>query len=104
MLFCSCLGGAFNGDASLHDTRHGYTGGTALDLRPLRTSVSSQGIYFTETGHVPRNAHYDHQAGPKSMSLQDVQLTRKLSRQKAGASLLDLSNVTINDSEIDKVQ
>ena len=90
---------------SLHDTRHGYshTGGTALDLRPLRTSVSSQGIYFTETGHVPRNPHYDHQGGPLSMSLQDVQLTRKVSRQKTGASLLDLSNVTINDSEIDRV-
>ena len=87
---------------SLYD--RGYRG-TSLDLRPLRSSGSSQGIYFTETEHVPINTGYD-QGGPLSMSLQDVQLmhtSRRTTRQKNGRSLLDLSNVTINDSEIDKV-
>ena len=87
---------------SLYD--RGYRG-TSLDLRPLRSSGSSQGIYFTETEHVPINTGYD-QGGPLSMSLQDVQLmhtSRRTTRQKNGHSLLDLSNVTINDSEIDKV-
>ena len=89
----------------LYDTGYGSARGTSLDLRPLRSSGSSQGIYFTETGHVPINTGYD-QGGPLSMSLQDVQLmhtSRRTTRQKNGHSLLDLSNVTINDSEIDKV-
>ena len=51
-----------------------YKGGTSLDLRPLRTSLSSQGIFFTETGHLPRqsSSSYD-MDGPLSISLQDLQ-------------------------------
>ena len=91
---------------SLYDTRYGVARGTSLDLRPLRSSVSSQGIFFTETGHVPRNTGYD-QEGHVSLSLQDIQMmgqTGRNAQQKIGRSLLDLSNVTINDSEIDKVR
>ena len=61
---------------SIYETRSvggGYLkGGTSLDLRPLRTSLSSQGIFFTETGHLPRQSSYDAD-GPMSISLQDLQ-------------------------------
>ena len=46
-------------------------------------------------------------AGPVSLSLQDLQSVSHYRGsylgQKLGRSLLDLSHVTINDSEIDKV-
>ena len=71
---------------SIYETRSaGYSktsgGGTSLDLRPLRTSLSSQGIFFTETGHLPSSSSHHHQpsyqhlsdAGPMSISLQDLQ-------------------------------
>ena len=65
---------------SIYETRSSgggggyYKGGTSLDLRPLRTSLSSQGIFFTETGHLPRqsSSSYD-MDGPLSISLQDLQ-------------------------------
>ena len=42
-----------------------------------------------------------------SVSLQDIQMIAnggRSNRSSTGRSLLDLSNVTINDSEIDKVK
>lgn len=95
---------------SIYETRSvgaGYVkNGNPIELRPLRTSLSSQGIFFTETGHLPRasanNIQNDH--APLSISLQDLQssaFTRK-SSERMGRSMLDLCNVTINDSEIDK--
>ena len=49
-------------------------GGTSLDLRPLRTSLSSQGIFFTETGHhLAKQSSYEPDTGPMSISLQDLQ-------------------------------
>ena len=75
--------------------------------RPLRTSLSSHGIFFTETGHVPRQLPLARlqtsSEAPLSMSLQDLQRPSQTAQHKMGRSLLDLSNVTINDSEIDKV-
>ena len=45
--------------------------------RPLRTSLSSHGIFFTETGHVPRQLPLARlqtsSEAPLSMSLQDLQ-------------------------------
>ena len=46
--------------------------------RPLRTSLSSHGIFFTETGHVPRQTErparlQSSSEAPLSMSLQDLQ-------------------------------
>ena len=64
---------------SIYETRSmgmGYGGhgkGTSLDLRPLRTSLSSQGIMFTETGHLPKQPQYEPDMGPVSISLQDLQ-------------------------------
>ena len=65
---------------SIYETRsmgtQGYGGhskGTSLDLRPLRTSLSSQGILFTETGHLPKQPSYEPDTGPMSISLQDLQ-------------------------------
>ena len=64
---------------SIYETRSmgtGYGGhrkGTSLDLRPLRTSLSSQGILFTETGHLPKQPSYEPDMGPVSISLQDLQ-------------------------------
>lgn len=97
---------------SIYETRSvggGYLkNGNPIELKPLRTSLSSQGIFFTETGHLPRasnsihNIQNDH--APHSISLQDLQssaFSRK-SSERMGRSMLDLCNVTINDSEIDK--
>ena len=60
---------------SIYETRSvgaGYSkSGTGLDLRPLRTSLSSQGIFFTETGHLPAQSSYFND-GPMSISLQDL--------------------------------
>ena len=41
--------------------------------RPLRTSLSSHGIFFTETGHLPRPVARHSSEAPLSMSLQDLQ-------------------------------
>ena len=42
--------------------------------RPLRTSLSSHGIFFTETGHIPRPLpRQSSSEAPLSMSLQDLQ-------------------------------
>ena len=40
----------------------------SVDTRPLRTSLSSHGIFFTETGHLPRHS--------SNISLQDLQSSR----------------------------
>ena len=73
---------------------YGSARGTSLDLRPLQASVSSDAGYAYE------------QYGRISLSLQDICMLGEGGRhkqRKTGRSLLDLSNVTINDSEIDKV-
>ena len=46
----------------------------SVDHRPLRTSLSSHGIFFTETGHLPR--YPSTMEAPLSMSLQDLQSSR----------------------------
>ena len=48
----------------------------SVDTRPLRTSLSSHGIFFTETGHLPRYSTTSE--APLSMSLQDLQTTRSV--------------------------
>ena len=90
---------------SLYDTEYGSARGTSLDLRPLQNSVSSKGMFFNDTGHVLKNPSYE-QYGPISLSLQDICMLGEggHKQRKTGRSLLDLSNVTINDSEIDKVR
>ena len=85
---------------SLYDTGYGSARGTSLDLRPLQASVSSQGLLLNDAGY-----GYE-QYGRVSLSLQDICMLGEGGRhkqRKTGCSLLDLSNVTINDSEIDKV-
>ena len=90
---------------SIYDSGYGIGRGTTVDLRHLTSSASTQGIFFTSTGHVHRSRRSG-QDGCVSLSLQDVQMVANGSRNmkhSVGRSLLDLSNVTINDSEIDKV-
>ena len=90
---------------SIYDSGYGIGRGTTVELRHLTSSASTQGILFTSTGHVPRSSR-SCKDGYLSLSLQDVQMMAYGSRNRklaSGPSLLDLSNVTINDSEIDKV-
>ena len=89
--------------SSLYSGPTRYKLGTGLDLRPLRSSVSTQGVYFTHTGHnhFPR-ADYEGEHGPVSISLQDLASLGKPAppNRRSNRGLLDMTSVTINNSEI----
>ena len=90
--------------SSLYD-KESRDRGTSLDLRPLQSSVSSNGLFYPDQEYANRNVDQKRFSN-FSRSLQNIQMKdedARRSRRKSGRSLLDLSNVTINDSEIDKV-
>lgn len=105
--------------------------GTGLDLRPLRSSVSTQGVYFTGAPSPPRSrpqrpatpstprttgpSPYPYRSTDRFLSfvtstprpchtpLQDLATERPPRPQRRPSrGLLDVTSVTINNSEIDK--
>ena len=90
--------------SSLYD-KENRSRGTSLDLRPLQNCISSTRLYYQDQEYENMKADHDNY-GYVPRALQNIQINEeeiRRSRRQSSRSLLDLSNVTINDSEIDKV-